>query len=441
MKSTPRRTRLLLAVAALLLTAVFVLRAGDLWRAAYPYLPARVQALPYRIQMRLPGAHPTPVELPTVSAGDMIGVTPRRDPDPITPVDRPAATDLSRATGLPMATGIPMATSIPMATDLPVATALPPRVQLEGIRHSFQTWNNCGPATISMALSRYGSVIGQSEAARSLKPDPDDKNVSPGELAEYARGQGYGALVRVNGDRDRLRALLAEGVVVVVETWFIPEPNDEMGHYRVLTGYEDDAAGPTGTATPGGGYFTAADSFDGPHVRLSFDAFDRLWRVFNRTYVPVYPLELSAVVTRNLGADLDDRAMFTTASAHAEREIAAGEDVFGWFNLASSLNGLGDTAGAAKAYDRARALKLPWRMLWYQFGPFEAYAARARWSDVLALADANLKNAPNLEESHYWRGRALAAQGRPEEARKAWERALSLNPGFRPAQEALEANR
>jgi tetratricopeptide (TPR) repeat protein len=98
---------------------------------------------------------------------------------------------------------------------------------------------------------------------------------------------------------------------------------------------------------------------------------------------------------------------------------------------------LDDPEGAVGAFDRARAFGLPWRLLWYRFEPFEAYAEVGRWDDVLALADANLRNASNLEESHYWRGLALATRGDTDAARDAWLRATELNPGFAPPVEAL----
>ena len=53
--------------------------------------------------------------------------------------------------------------------------------------------------------------------------------------------RGYESLVRVDGDEQILKSLLAAGIPVVVETWFVPEPGDEMGHYRVLIGYSDAA--------------------------------------------------------------------------------------------------------------------------------------------------------------------------------------------------------
>jgi hypothetical protein len=77
-------------------------------------------------------------------------------------------------------------------------------------------------------------------------------------------------------------------------------------------------------------------------------------------------------------------------------------------------------------------------MLWYQFGPFEAYAAVGRWEDVRSLANANLVNAPNLEESHYWLGRAAEAAADTPSARASYETALRYNPTYRPAVEALQ---
>jgi tetratricopeptide (TPR) repeat protein len=279
-----------------------------------------------------------------------------------------------------------------------------------------------------MALSRFGEADGQAVAARVLKPDPDDKNVGPNELASYAELRNYGAMVRVNGTLDIVRALLAAGVPVIVETWFIPEPGDEMGHYRVLVGYSDSDRA-----------FTTYDSYNGPGVTIDYDEFDALWRVFNRTYIPVFPLEMSDTVESIIGVASDEGAMYSGALARAYEELSAGEDAYGWFNAGSSFLGLGDTAAASQAYDRARQLGLPWRMLWYQHGPFAAYAAEDRWSDVMALADANLRNAPNLEESHYWRGRALQAQGDTDAAVVAWQKALELNPGYAPAKAALDS--
>ena len=56
-------------------------------------------------------------------------------------------------------------------------------------------------------------------------------------------------------------------------------------------------------------------------------------------------------------------------------------------------------------------------MLWYQFGPFEAYFATGRHAEIVALADATLRNVTDVEELHYWRGMALQALGDTDAAR------------------------
>ena len=457
-----RRARLVLlagSAAVAVIAALLLVRGDRVWRAAYPYLPAKVQAAPYKLREVLPGSDATPVPLPTVagvhrappelglmaagsaaaetSATGRVAPTANLMPDGrstptagAAPAARPTQTAPLAATQrlAPTAPAPEAEPTVPSAAPL----ELPPDVELRGLRHEYQTWNNCGPATISMALSYFGLQGGQAEAATHLKPDPNDKNVSPDELARYARDRGLRALVRVDGSDQILRSLLALGLPVVVETWFVPEPGDEMGHYRVLVGYSDADHS-----------YVAEDSYNGSGVALDYSEFDRLWRVFNRTYVVVYPDELSGSVEAAVGGAMDDATMYAGAVERAQGELSApggSADGYAWFNLGGGLLGLGDSAGAVAAYDRARDLGLPWRMLWYQTGPFEAYAAEGRWADVTALAEANLRNADNLEESIYWLGRALAAQGDAEGARGAWRRALELNPLYSPAADALGAD-
>jgi len=84
-----------------------------------------------------------------------------------------------------------------------------PQVALPGFTHQWQTWNNCGPSTITMNLSYYDRPETQVEAAQFLKPNQADKNVSPDELAAYARSLGFEATTRVGGDLELLKQLLS----------------------------------------------------------------------------------------------------------------------------------------------------------------------------------------------------------------------------------------
>lgn len=324
---------------------------------------------------------------------------------------------------------MPTPTFTPTPTPTPAPTALPQRVLLQGIRHEYQGWNNCGPVTIGMALSYFGRAETQREIAPILKPNPDDKNVSPEEMAAYARGLGFATFLGAGGDIQLLKQLIAAGFPVIVETWFVPEPGNGMGHYRLLIGYDDEAQA-----------FVAHDSYNGPYVRIGYRELDDLWRVFNRTFLVAYRPAQEPVVADILGDRTDERRMWQHALAVAQAEAARNpEDPFAWFNVGTSLLRLGKPEQAAEAFDRARAIGWPWRMLWYQFGPYEAYWAVGRYEDVIALATETLRsaNGEGLEESYYWRGRAREALGDLEGARSDYTRAVEMNPHFGQAQEAL----
>jgi tetratricopeptide (TPR) repeat protein len=130
--------------------------------------------------------------------------------------------------------------------------------------------------------------------------------------------------------------------------------------------------------------------------------------------------------------------MFERALAGAQAEIAANsEDKYAWFNAGTNLLELGNSAGAVEAFDTARNLKLPWRMMWYQFGPYAAYFEQGHYDAVIELTTATLRRVKNLEESLYWRGRAYAATSNEIAARADLEQALKYNPNFAPAREAL----
>ncbi|MBI4789180.1 MAG: C39 family peptidase [Chloroflexi bacterium] len=397
----------------------------------------RVEWVQLKVQALLPSApHPefvptpliqaeVPTPLPIVAANSaQAGVTPTR----------PASTPTRKPTSAP-AGG--------------VTPTLPPRVALTNFRHDYQRFNNCGPATLSILLSHSGRTETQYDLAPILKGSKDDKNVSPDEIAALARSYGFRVTVRVNGDIAEMKQFLARGIPVMVENWFVPREKDASGHYRLLTGYDDTGSASTrgvglsvefggNYAATEDGFFIAQDSYEGPNIKLPYRAWDLDWRVFNRTYIVLYTDAQAATVKAIVGDETDDATMYAHARDTAQREIAANEsDAIGWFNLGSSFVGLGKYADAARAFDKARVLKLPWRMMWYQFGPYEAYLRTGRNAEVIALANATLANMPALEESLYYRGRAQLALGQNDAARESFKLAAQANPRFEKAQQAL----
>jgi hypothetical protein len=349
-------------------------------------------------------------------------------PSGVPTMSSPALTTTPTAPGL---------TSTP--ASLPTLTAtlppIPAKTVLKGIVHEYQKWNNCGPSTLAMALSFWDWQGDQRDTAQVMKPNPRDKNVMPYEMQSYVEGNtGLKAVVRVGGDLDLLKHLIAAKFPVVVEKGFEVPGEGWMGHYEVLNGYDDARS-----------VFIAQDSYIGPDLKVPYAQLEEFWRHFNDIYLVIYPPERENEVTAILGPQWDETNNYQYAAKKASDDIYAleGRDqYFAWFNRGTNLVKLQDFAGAAEAYDRAFAIypsitekERPWRMLWYQTGPYFAYFYTGRYYDVINLATATIDavDEPAIEESFYWRAMARAALGDTAGAIQDYRQSLSWHPNFEPS--------
>ncbi len=359
---------------------------------------------------------------------------------PATPTPQLVIEPTSGSTAPKPTATIAIPTIPPTATPVP----LPSTVRLEGIEHKFQSWNNCGPATLAMTLSYFGMRLSQSQTADVLKPNPEDRNVSPDELVAYVENETpFKAIFRANGKIETVKRLLADGHPVVLEIGIEPPGEYQWmgwyGHYLLVVAYDDDAQ-----------QFWVYDSWFGTSEEplqnahkdgriLSYSEVERYWPHFNRNYIAFYRPDEEDNLTGIIGAEMDDATMWHQALHSVQAETAAEPDnPFLWFNLGTIYNALGQYEQAATAFDQARSIGLPWRMLWYQFGAYEAYYQVGRYQEVIMLADLTLKDRPYFEESYYYKGMAQAALGDLDAARDALARAVAFQPGFAPAADALE---
>lgn len=465
-RSLPRLTWLWVSLLAVV--AVVGLAGGGIfaYRSILPprYQEQLVTEMPF-MRAFLP---PTPVggSIPTVAAptggispDELLALSPA---ETVEPTQTQAATEQATVESIilaPSATPLPSATPTLLPPTEAPPTAIPTQAQvvndpptsapqrvsavnrpsnarMYGFTWVRQGWNNCGPANITMALSHYGWRESQDFAANILKPVTEDKNVSPYEMVNFVRNQTQvSAITRNGGDLDLIKDFIAANIPVIVETSYMLEGEDWLGHYQTVVGYDDNQAA-----------FYVYDSWlgtgaDGQGLPERYTDFDSRWQQFNRVFIAIYEKERENVVQQILG----DRADVQQADQHA-LEVAIAEanadrqNKFAWFNIGTSYTRLGDYERAAAAYDRALQMNLPFRFLWYQFGPFEAYFETGRYADVIALAENNLRTAGNyVEETFYWQGKVYAAQGRRSEASAAFQRALSFNPNFAAARDALNA--
>ncbi len=329
--------------------------------------------------------------------------------------------------------------ALPPVTVTATLLPLPPQVLLPSPPFEQQTPNNCGPATLSMALHLYGWQSSQAEIAEQIKPVLQDRNVNPEELAYYVRNfAGWlNIQYRVAGNLETLKRLLAANYPVIVESVTSLDPNDALGphddlwaaHYLLLTGYDDAAQ-----------TFTVQDSYHGANLTLSYQQLQAEWHPFNNLYLVVYFPQDEAELQSLLGADWDPDANRQRALelAQAATQVTP-QDAFAWFNLGSNLVYFERYDQAALAYDQARQIGLPLRMFRYQFGPFLAYFHANRNADLLALTDYARGVTEMSEEAWLWYGWALYRQGDAKKAKAAWEKALSINPSsYVDARSALQ---
>lgn len=363
---------------------------------------------------------------------------------PVAPLPTAAATSAARQDDSPLpAPALPTAALLlptpgadPSPAAVPTAAApLPEKVVLPPPAIELQDWNNCGPATLAMYLRFYGWEGDQKTIAAEIKPISTDRNTAIQEMAGYVRRRvdWLESVYRFGGDIDLLRRIVAAGMPVMIEEvhrldrsfW----PNDDRwsAHYLLITGYDDARQ-----------VFISQNSFTGADQMVNYNELELNWQPFNHLYLLLYRPQDSQAVKELLAEDWEVGVNQARALEKARAEAKNNpQNTYAWFNLGSSLLFFERYPEAALAYDQARRLGWPQRMLRYQFGPFEAYYGAGRIDDLLTLTAYALERTPNSEEALFWQGLGFSRSGKAADARRALQKALDAHPSYRPALEAL----
>ncbi len=352
-------------------------------------------------------------------------------------------------------------TPSPSPTPTVIPTPLPQQIDLKNVIYVDQhnRWNYCGPANLTMALKFWGWDGNRDDVARAIKPGTvdekdfiqagkSDKNVMPYEMVDFVNEQTeFRALSRQGGEINLLKNFLAAGFPVLVEKGYYEADYTGktawLGHYQFVTGYNDQD-----------GYFIVQDTYnDGPDFHIAYEPFKEGWRSFNYVFLVVYPPEKEQKIKTILGYWNDEswarQHALETAIAE-ETQLEGNDRFFAIFNQGTSLVKLQRYEEAATAYDRAFTLyaelgeentQRPYRIVWYQTGPYFAYFYTGRYQDVINLADYTLNDtisSPTLEESLYWRAMAEYALGDYQTAYADMRETVRLNPHFSPGLYYLE---
>lgn len=306
----------------------------------------------------------------------------------------------------------------PPSIELP---PLPAQKILPGGVQVFQTFNNCGPAALSMALSHYGISVSQQQLGQELRPyqhptgDNDDKSVTLDEVAIKAQEYGFAVYHRPAGNMELVKQFIAHDMPVLARTWLTP--GEDIGHFRVVKGYDE-----------GVGEIIQDDSLQGANLRYSYADFEALWQPFNFEFVVLVPAEKVSIAEAILGELVDERTAWQQSLTLAQRAAADNPaDIYAVFNQVVAAYHLGDFAGAIRTYESVEA-RLPFRMLWYQVEPVLAYYQVGNYDRVLELSDRVLTRQNRaFSELYYLKGLVARQRGNEAEAQAFFSQADAYN--------------
>src|SRR6267143_1638752 len=138
---------------------------------------------------------------------------------PAANVAGPAAAD-----GAPLSAHVavtaPAAEPVAVAIPAPEPKAAPASVVFDEMKHVWQSLNNCGPASVVMALSTLGVDVTQEFARVPLRGTNILSGMGPQKVDGWVNSNfGLRSVWRNNGTNDLLRRLVANGFAPMVTQW------------------------------------------------------------------------------------------------------------------------------------------------------------------------------------------------------------------------------
>ncbi len=304
---------------------------------------------------------------------------------------------------------------------------------LENNYYAKQTFNNCGPASLSMALSYYGIEKSQHELGQILRPyqnpigDNDDKSVTLTELANHAKTYGLFTYHRPNGDVELLKKFITYEIPVVTRTWL--HVDDDIGHYRIVKGFNDTK-----------NVIIQDDSYEGANLSFSYTDFNTMWSKFDYEYMVLIPDEKVLIAEAIIGSNLDEKYAWEKAiKRNTEILEQKPNDIYSRFNLSVAYYYAGEFDKSIAAFEMVET-QLPFRTLWYQIEPILSYYELKNYDRVFSITNKIIGNYNRaFSELYLIRGKIYQNQGDLENARTEYEKAVFYNNNLKEAQELLNS--
>jgi hypothetical protein len=233
--------------------------------------------------------------------------------------------------------------SFPQAARADDVTAtLPAKADVGPMRHLWQSLNNCGPASVVMALSTFGIEADQEEARLALRGPDVRRGMGPGPVDPWVN-QLYGlrSVSRMNGTIDLIRHFVANGFAPMVTQWMQDPSISRIAHWRTVRGYDDDLA-----------VFYVNDPMLGANVPLSYEWFNANWQPFSYRWMVLYQPADASRVQQIVGPDWSETAMRDRFYARAKADALAQDTSSAWLAYGEAAYQDGWFAEAVAAFER-----------------------------------------------------------------------------------------
>lgn len=159
---------------------------------------------------------------------------------------------------------------------------------LSGMPLVYQTYNACGPASITQVLGYYGIQKSLSEVSRATRKT-ERSYMSAQAIVNYAPTVGMEARLYTGGSLQTVRNAIVNRLPLIALQSYIKPDGTVIPHWRVVVGY-DDARKQVYLMDPLLGY-----------VLMSYDGFTRVWADQRGQFAAMYPVSLRQQVREVLG--------------------------------------------------------------------------------------------------------------------------------------------
>ena len=246
----------------------------------------------------------------------------------------------------PIAVTAPAAEVVAVAIPAPEPKAAPATAAFSEMKHVWQSLNNCGPASVVMALSTFGIDVSQEFARVPLRGTNILSGMGPQKVDGWVNANfGLRSVWRNNGTNDLLRRLVANGFAPMVTQWMQDPSISRIAHWRVVRGYDDAAS-----------VFYVNDPMLGNMVPLSYEWFQNNWQSFSYRYMVIYDPKDEALLKAIIGDDWNDTHMRKNFYERTKADAYAQDSSAAWLAYGEAAYGYGLFGEAVSAFERGMAL-------------------------------------------------------------------------------------